>query len=190
MSSSSWIKLLKKTARSLAKNRNHGARVALVGIGNEINGDDGVGVWIVRSLRIVCSLHTMRNERTIHTLSQNLTEQPGWLLVEAGLAPENFTGTLRRFQPDLVVLIDAAEMALPAAEIACVDWSAAGGWSASTHTLPLNMLSSFLVSELDCQVMVLGIQPVQMGMDQPLSQEVTRSVDDIVAEFQSWMKEV
>ena len=171
MSSSSWIRLLKKTVRSLAKNRNHPARIALVGIGNELNGDDGAGVRLAR------------------TLSQNFTERPGWLIIEAGLAPENFTGTLRRFQPDLVVLIDAAEMALPAAEIACVDWSAAGGWSASTHTLPLNMLSSFLVSELDCQVMVLGIQPVQMGMDQPLSQEVTRSVDDIVAEFQSWMKE-
>ncbi len=111
------------------------------------------------------------------------------LLVEAGLAPENFTGTLRRFQPDLVVLIDAADMALSGGEIACVDWSAAGGWSASTHTLPLNMLSSFLVSELDCQVMVLGIQPVQMGMDQPLSQAVSRAVDAVVAELQTWMSE-
>ncbi len=105
------------------------------------------------------------------------------------MAPENFTGTLRRFQPDLVVLIDAADMGLSGGEIACVDWSAAGGWSASTHTLPLNMLSSFLVSELDCQVMVLGIQPVQMGMDQPLSQAVSRAVDAIVAELQTWMSE-
>jgi hydrogenase 3 maturation protease len=122
-------------------------------------------------------------------LPQGAPEQQGWLLIEAGLAPENFTGTLRRFSPDLVVLIDAAEMALSAGEIACLDWSAAGGWSASTHTLPLNMLSSFLVSELECQVMVLGIQPVQMGMDQPLSQEVSQAVDEVVAELQSWMKE-
>ena len=181
MSSSSWIKLLKKAARSLAKNRNHGAslRIALVGIGNEINGDDGAGVCIV------------------HSLTQNLPEKPGessplwggWLLVEAGLAPENFTGTLRRFQPDLVVLIDAAEMGLSGGEIACLDWSLAGGWSASTHTLPLNMLSSFLVSELGCQVMVLGIQPVQVGMDQPLSKEISYAVDEIVAELESWMSE-
>jgi hydrogenase 3 maturation protease len=179
MSSSSWIRLLKKTAQSLAKNRNHGARarVALVGIGNEINGDDGAGV------------------RIIHTLSHNLPEKQGessplwgnWLLIEAGLAPENFTGTLRRFLPDLVVLIDAADMGLSAGDIACLEWTAVGGWSASTHTLPLNMLSSFLVSELGCQVMVLGIQPVQMEMDQPLSQEVTRAVDEVIAELQSWM---
>jgi hydrogenase 3 maturation protease len=178
MSNSSWIKLLKKTARSLAKNRNQPPRIALVGIGNEINGDDGAGVQIVRSLR------------AMPMLSQNLPEHPGWLLVDAGLAPENFTGTLRRFQPDLVVLIDAAEMGLSAGEIACLDWSSAGGWSASTHTLPLNMLSSFLVSELGCQVMVLGIQPLQMGMDQPLSQEVTRAVDEVVAELQNWMQAV
>jgi hydrogenase 3 maturation protease len=170
MSSSSWIKLLKKAARSLARNRNQPARVALVGIGNEINGDDGAGV------------------RTIRSLKENLPEQSTWLFVDAGLAPENFTGTLRRFQPDLVVLIDAADMGLPAGEIACVDWGDAGGWSASTHSLPLNMLSSFLVSELDCQVMLLGIQPVQMEMDQPLSQPVELAVKEIVTEFQKWIK--
>jgi hydrogenase 3 maturation protease len=176
MSSSSWIELLNKTARSLAKNRNHPARVALVGIGNEINGDDGAGVRIVRLLR------------TMPSLSHHSPEQPVWLLVEADLAPENFTGTLRRFQPDLVVLIDAAEMGLSAGETACLDWREAGGWSASTHTLPLNMLSSFLVSEMGCQVMVLGIQPLQMGMDQPLSQQVERAVAEIVAELQEWME--
>jgi hydrogenase maturation protease len=110
------------------------------------------------------------------------------LLVEAGLAPENFTGTLRRFQPDLVVLIDAAEMGLPAGKIACLDWREAGGWSASTHTLPLNMLSAFLVSELGCQVMLVGVQPLQMGMDQPLSGEVELAMDEIVAELQRWLK--
>ncbi len=116
-----------------------------------------------------------------------MPEQPTWLFVDAGVAPENFTGTLRRFQPDLVVLIDAADMGLPAGEIACVDWGDAGGWSASTHSLPLNMLSSFLVSELDCQVMLLGIQPVQMEMDQPLSGEVSRAVNEVVAELNNWM---
>jgi hydrogenase 3 maturation protease len=177
MFSSSWIRLLKQAARSLAKNRNRTARIALVGIGNKINGDDGAGVQIVRGL------------------GQKLPEQPGrkspirgeWLLVEAGQAPENFSGTLRRFQPDLVILIDAADMGQSAGSVSCLDWREAGGFSASTHSLPLNMLSIFLISELDCQVMVLGIQPVQMGMGQPLSREVELAVEKIVAELQSWM---
>ncbi len=112
-----------------------------------------------------------------------------WLLVEAGQAPENFSGTLRRFQPDLVILIDAADMGQPGGSVACLDWREADGWSASTHSLPLNMLSAFLVSELDCQVMVLGIQPVQIGMDQPISHEVEFAVKEIVAGFQRWLSQ-
>ena len=126
--------------------------------------------------------------RIVRSLSQNLPEQSGWLLVEAGLAPENFTGTLRRFQPDLVVLIDAAEMGLSVGKVACLDWRKTGGWSASTHILPLNMMSAFLVSELGCQVMVLGIQPVQMGMGQSLSLEVELAVEEVVGGLQSWKR--
>ena len=110
-----------------------------------------------------------------------------WLVVEAGLAPENFSGTLRRFQPDLVILIDAADLGQSAGSVACLDWREACGFSVSTHSLPLNMLSAFLVSELDCLVIVLGIQPVQMGMGQPLSREVKLAVKEIVAELQIWM---
>jgi len=140
----------------------------------------------VRILRIL-TMRRMHILSRIRSLSQNLPVKSEWLLVEAGLAPENFTGTLRRFQPDLVVLIDAAEIGLSAGEISCLDWRKASGWSASTHTLPLNMLSTFLVSELGCQVMLLGIQPAQMGMDQPFSREVALAVDEIVAELQEWI---
>ena len=33
-----------------------------------------------------------------------------FLCLSAGAAPENCTGLLRRFRPDLVLLVDAAEM--------------------------------------------------------------------------------
>ncbi len=123
----------------------------------------------------------------MRTLGQRMPIHPPYLLVEAGLAPENFAGTLRRFQPDLVVLIDAAEMGLPAGSLACLDWREASGWSASTHTLPLSVLSSYLVSELGCRVMILGIQPGQLAMDQPLSQPVEMAIDEAVAGLQAWM---
>ena len=129
----------------------------------------------------------------VRGLDQKLPEQSRrkspirgeWLLVEAGQAPENFSGTLRRFQPDLVILIDAADMGQSAGSVACLDWREAGGWSASTHNLPMNMLSAFLVSELDCQVMVLGIQPAQIGMGQPLSRQVELAEEEIIAELHS-----
>ena len=57
------------------------ARVAILGVGNEMKGDDGAGVRVVREL------------------SQRMPATPGVLLVDAGQAPENFTGPLRRFRP-------------------------------------------------------------------------------------------
>ena len=68
------------------------ARVAILGVGNESNGDDGAGVRVVREL------------------AARMPATPGVLLIDAGTAPENFTGPLRRFRPELVIEIDAAHL--------------------------------------------------------------------------------
>lgn len=71
---------------------NASARVAVPGIGNHLFGDDGVGVLMAREL-------TARAGR-----------QADCLVLDAGTAPENFTGPLRRFRPDFVLLVDAAQL--------------------------------------------------------------------------------
>lgn len=129
-------------------------RLALVGIGNELNGDDGIGVAVVRALQ------------------KPLKGRENLLLLEAGPAPEAFTGPLRRFAPQLVALIDAADMGEQPGCVQWLPWQAAEGMSASTHTLPPTVLSSFLVSEIGCEVALIGIQPAQMEMEQPLSPPV------------------
>jgi hypothetical protein len=68
---------LRKTTRSL--------RVAVMGIGHELQGDDAAGVLIARHLQ---SLLGPSEER---------------LILCVGPAPENCTGALRRFEPDLVL---------------------------------------------------------------------------------------
>src|SRR5512147_1394215 len=117
------------------------ARVAILGIGNELSGDDGAGVRVVREL------------------AARLPATPGVLLIDGGVAPENFTGPLRRFQPDLVLEIDAALLDEPPGTTRAIDWREADGLSASTHTLPPSVLASYLVSELKCDVRLIGIQP-------------------------------
>src|SRR5512139_263168 len=117
------------------------ARVAILGVGNELNGDDGAGVRVVREL------------------AARLPAAPGVLLIEAGVAPENFTGPLRRFRPDLVLEIDAAHLDREPGATSWVDWREADGLSASTHTLPPSVLAAYLTSELGCEVALVGIQP-------------------------------
>lgn len=137
----------------------------MVGIGNELNGDDAAGVLAVRALQKVV-------ENDIHAGIE-------WLLLEAGPAPESFTGVLRQFAPDLVLLVDAADFGAAVGEIAWVDWQQAEGMSASTHTLPVSLFGSFLARELGCRVALLGIQAGRVEFDAPLSPGVQAAVAEI-----------
>lgn len=160
MLNSSWQKPLRQMLKSLARN-DRPARLALMGIGNELNGDDAAGVQVIRRLR------------------QRLAESPQRLLLEAGLAPESFSGPLRRFQPDLVLWIDAAEMGAAPGTVAWLQPDEMDGFSASTHTLPPSVLAGYLTQELACSVGLLGIQVQQVEFDQPLSPAVQHAVEQL-----------
>jgi len=144
-------------------------RVAVLGIGNELNGDDAAGVLAAR------------------TLAARTEPREDLLIVEAGVAPENFTGTLRRFRPDLVLEIDAAEMGKAPGAAVWLDWRETDGLSASTHTLPPSVLASFLASDLGCQVALIGIQPAETGLGIPVSPAVTGGILQVVAELARWL---
>ena len=142
-------------------------RLAVVGIGHELRGDDAVGIAIIRKLQQICP-----NSATL-------------LLVDSGAAPENITGSIRRFMPDTVVLIDAVDMNQTSGTIAWVDWHDIRELAASTHTLSLRLLADYLRGELDCRVLMLGIQPEQTAFDTPLTVSVQASVSAIVQVFQA-----
>lgn len=134
-------------------------RVAIVGIGSEFNGDDAAGIELARRLAPLAG------------------DSDALLVVDGGPAPENVTGLLRRYAPDLVVMVDAVVMDCPPGTIRWVDWEKASGLSASTHTLPLNCLARYLVDELGCEVALLGIQPGHALFDAPLSPPVDAAVN-------------
>ncbi len=143
------------------------ARIAIVGIGQELLGDDAVGLMIVRALMSVPS------------------DQQRMLVVEGGQAPENQTGVLRRFLPNLVLLVDAAQMGAASGEVRWLTFEELEGLSASTHTLPLSMFAQYLRAEVGCEVILLGIQPAQMEFGMDLSPTVQKAMDDVVQELVS-----
>ena len=100
------------------------------------------------------------------------------LLIDAGLAPESFTGPLRRFGPDVVLLADAAEMGEAPGAIETLDWRKTAGFGPSTHLQPLSTLAEYLTAEIGCQVLVVGIQPgcldFEVGMSPPVHRAVRR----------------
>lgn len=142
-------------------------RVALVGIGQELRGDDAAGVKVARSL-----LRRQRRRQKVDPAP----DTPALLIVEGGPAPENCTGLTRRFQPDLVILVDSAHMEEPAGTIRWLDWKDITGLSASTHSLPLYMFAQYLTAECHCAVALIGIQPLHTNLGEPLSDAVRRAV--------------
>jgi hydrogenase 3 maturation protease len=112
-----------------------------------------------------------------HPRAENL------LIIEGGPAPENVTGKIRSFHPDLVILIDAAHMDEPPGTVQWIPLESIDGMSASSHSLPLSMLAGYLTAEIDCEVSVLGIQPAQNEIGSKLSPAVQTTVDEIVVEL-------
>jgi hydrogenase maturation protease HycI len=140
-------------------------RLAVLGIGHELYGDDAVGVWLAGRLNTLAA----GNEKL--------------LAIQGGPAPENFTGVLRKFKPDLVLLVDAALMDLEPGMIGWLDWRDTSGFSASTHTLPLNIMASYITMEFNCEVALLGIQPAQTKVGAPLSSEVQMAAEGVARDI-------
>lgn len=142
-----------------------GKRTAILGIGNELDGDDAAGVLVARELKAA------------------LSAREDVLILDAGPVPENFSGTLRKFQPEVVIFVDAAELARPAGSYAWVDRNEIDGFGGSTHLLPLSVLAEYLVDELHCQVVFLGIQPARIEFDVDVSPVVLKTVSEVAQEL-------
>jgi hydrogenase 3 maturation protease len=136
-----------------------------MGIGSQLYGDDAAGVVLARSLL------------------ESGIEQPRLMVISAGMAPENFTGLLRLFTPDLVLLVDAAQMDMEPGTVCLLDFQSIQGCSASTHILPLHMFATYLIAELGCEPVLIGIQPVDTSMGSSLSTPVQVAIDTLVIEL-------
>jgi hydrogenase 3 maturation protease len=128
----------------------------LLGIGNPLRGDDGAGNYVADRFRAA-----------------------GWVAIDCGTIPENFTGIVRREHPDLLVMVDAADMGLPPGEFRIVRPEDITSVTFGTHALPLSILIGFLSHDAG-RVLFIGIQPTQTEMDQPLSDAVREGADRLI----------
>jgi len=129
----------------------------LFGIGNPLLGDDGAGNHVARRLAA-----------------------DGWLAFDCGTAPENFTSVVRRERPDLLVIVDAVDMALPAGAVRIVPSDRIEDCGIGTHSLPLTALISF-IGDAAGEVIVVGIQPSILDLGEGLSPAVRDGANGLVA---------
>jgi len=132
-------------------------RVAVVGVGSSIRGDDALGVEVARRLREM--------------------KLRGVLVVEAEATPENFTGVIRSFDPSHVIIVDAAHFGgKPGDVVITAEASSLGGVTFSTHHTPLSLFAKFVETSIGASVIFVGVQP-KITSGRELSPEVMESVE-------------
>jgi hydrogenase 3 maturation protease len=130
------------------------SKVALVGVGHPLRGDDYVGSYIVKTL-------TEQVERDI---------RDGLYLFDAEGDVEAVIMKLAAMAPKLVIFIDACDMKLRPGETQLLPIEETSYPFFTTHGIPLKVLAMELLPK--SETWVLAIQPKQIEFAEELSTEV------------------
>jgi hydrogenase 3 maturation protease len=142
--------------------------ILVLGIGNVLKGDDGVGPYVAGLLAE--SLESGGVYHKEHLLLH---------AIDCGTVPENYTSVVRRLRPDHLVLVDAAEMGLAAGEVRVVPVEMIGALGLSTHSMPLSMFMSY-VADLAGSVILVGVQPYIMHLGCEMCEAVRVAGEELV----------
>jgi len=138
-----------------------GRRVAVLGIGSPIRGDDAVGLEVVQRLEE----HPLRD----------------MLLLRTETVPESFTGVLREFRPTHVLMIDAAHFDGAPGEARIIPTQMICDVCISTHKLPLTVLSDYIEGTLGAKVVLVGVQPRSIAFGTEITPELKAAARKVAA---------
>ena len=116
-------------------------RVVVLGIGNPMRGDDGIGCRIAQDLMVADGL---RGDVTI---------------IDAEEIPESYVGPVVAARPDVVLLVDAADLGAEPGAAALMDATALDDRTFATHRTPLEPVATYLRSATGARLLLLGVQP-------------------------------
>jgi hydrogenase 3 maturation protease len=153
--------------KNLKKNLLNATRIAVIGVGSELRGDDVAGVFVAKAI-------------------QKSRKRPSNLKAFIGCtAPENITGEVCRYLKKAkgksahIILVDAAQMDLKHGHARILEAEGISGTSFSTHVLPLAILISYFEKRSGCGISVIGIQPKDTSFGSEPSEEIRRAVDTV-----------
>ena len=137
-------------------------KLIVMGIGNELKCDDGVGPFIIKKLK-----------------EENIENNNKLLFIDAQTVPENFTGKIRKENPSHIILVDACLMNAQPGEMKIVDRHDFSDIGISTHSMSLSFFVRFLEKDNDFKIIFVGIEPETMDYgDMP-----TKEVENAAYEF-------
>jgi hydrogenase 3 maturation protease len=138
-----------------AKNK----KTLIITVGNSFRKDDGVGPYIASLL--------------------DPTETP-FVILDAGDKPENIVDEVGMLEPDITMIIDAADFGGAPGEIRIIDEENIPDATLTTHTFPLKVVTKLLKDDTGCEIIFIGIQPKDVGYGEGLTKHVQSSADELI----------
>jgi len=128
----------------------------LLGVGNRLGRDDGVGPRVAVSLA-----------------------NTDWRAVDCGTSLENATGLVAREAPDLLVIVDAARLGLAPGSVRTMPIRFHDRMLASTHGLPLGFVMDRIRDRVG-EILLVGVEPEDLSLGEGLSPAVEKAAARLV----------
>ncbi len=132
-------------------------KVLLLGVGNRLRGDDGIGSYLVKRLKKKVNIP----------------------LIDAGDVPENYIGPIETSGANLVLIVDAADFGANPGEITLVELNQLKDFGVSTHSANLALLFKVIPKEKRPDALLVAVQPKSTATGRGLSEAVRESLDGL-----------
>jgi hydrogenase 3 maturation protease len=156
---------MKKLTAVLKQKLENASRIAVLGIGSDLRGDDVAGIIVAKQIKKVSSRK----------------KSPLKIKVFIGkTAPENLTGEIRKFKPSHLIIIDSADTNAQPGQVTVIKPEDVVGTSFCTHSLPIKVMIDYLQqSSRNLKVIIIGVQPKNLAVGSNVSKEVSQAVEEL-----------
>src|SRR5271157_5475175 len=137
-------------------------RTLILGIGNPLRGDDGLGPALIKRLQ----------------------GKGGAVMIDAGDAPENHLFAIAKANPQAIVILDTARLGSQPGQVALVEVDDLVMSEATTHNAPLALFTKSLRSLTSADLFILAVEPEDLGIGTRLSPGVGETLDCLAQLFE------
>lgn len=143
-------------------------KLIVLGVGNELKCDDGIGPYIIKKLK-----------------EESIENKKKLLFIDAQTVPENFTGKIRKEKPSHLIIVDACLMGGEPGDMKIVNRYDFANIGISTHSMSLSFFVRFLEQgNDDLRIIFVGIEPESMDY----ADEPTQIVENAAIDFVNILK--
>lgn len=133
-------------------------KVAILGIGNTLRSDDGIG----------------------SILANRLTEKLPYIVYDSATSPENYLGKIIKDKPQNIILIDAVDFGGAPGELRVIEGEDIKTVNLfSTHNASLSLTINYLKGHLQADIIALIIQPKSISFGDNLTAPIQKTLDDL-----------